>query len=126
MTLEKSALFIPIEVLMTKISKKQLMFKDPDLYAEIILEGYERGLGRGARVRDTPGVFLLDDFLMAFCILSPDTKVETHRLWGGFRIWYHDTLGDIAPSEKWFEAQMTAVFKKVQVGDITYGNYIHD
>ena len=102
-------------------SKEQLMFKDPDLYGAIILEGYERGLGgKTRRIMDTPDIFLLDDFLKVFCILNADAKVEAHRLWRGFRIWYHDTLGEIAPSEKWFVAQMTSVFKKVKVGHWPY------
>ena len=106
---------------MKKKKKEQLIIKDPDLYAEIILEGYERGMSAGTKKGpDSPNVFLLGDFLGSICTLRPDAKVHARRLYGYFRIWYHDNIGEIAPSEKWFEAQMTPLFKKVKGGITSY------
>ena len=106
------------------MTKDDFMIRHPDLYAEIKLEGYQKGLSDGQKKKKTEeDEYPLSKFILECLILDPSAMDKAALLYGCFEDWYRERLFyeqinpnayEIVPTATWFGRQLSKKFEKVK------------
>ena len=112
------------------MKKEDFMFRHPDLYAEIKLEGYQKGFSDGqGKAKEEADRCPLSGFIDECCILDPGARDRAALLYGRFKDWYTEKLFsekinpdvyEIVPSETWFGRQLGKRFERVKSSGVTF------
>jgi hypothetical protein len=107
------------------LTKDEFMIRCPDMYAEIKLEGYQKGLADGQEKKKKADEYPLSGFISSCCILTSRARSQGGLLYGCFKDWYRKKLFneqinpnayELVPTATWFGRQLNKKFKKLKSG----------